>query len=520
MASDPSRSFVDPLPAHPNLESQRKRAKALLRDAWDGDADGWRRIEALHPAPPARDAIVLADAQLVIARGYGFESWAALKHKIESLTLTPLERFARALREKDAAQLRALLESHAEVRAAVNAPIGDFDSRPIVMVKDHLPLVDLLIAFGADINMKSAWWAGGFGILELCAPAQAAALIARGATVDIWAAAHLGSFDRLRELVERDPSLVHARGGDGKTALHYSRSVEMAQYLVDRGADLDARCVDHESTPAQYLVREAPDVTRFLLSRGAWFDVYMAIGLCDLDLLERALDTDPGALDHRTGQRAYAVAHDGKQASTPEQRAGRRGDIYRWVFGQNFSPVDVARVVGCQPALDRLLRGASPAQRLIAAVSLGDRAGAASIVAAHPHVIDGMPVEQKRLVADRAQANDAATVMLLIDLGFDPNVPGPEHAEAIRWGAFHGNADIVRACLPHNPPLNVPDAMFNGTPLGWCVYGSVHGWNARTGDYVTTARLLIEAGDRIDPTSLPSGRDDVDRVLREYLKPR
>ena len=70
---------------------------------------------------------------------------------------------------------------------------------------------------------------------------------------------------RLRELVDADPSLVHARGGDGKTPLHCARTVEIAQYLIDRGADLDARDVDHESTPAQYLVREAPDVARLLV---------------------------------------------------------------------------------------------------------------------------------------------------------------------------------------------------------------------------------------------------------------
>ena len=92
MASEPDRSvFVEPLPARPNLEMQQKRAKELLRAAWAGDADALIRIRALHPKPPAADALVLADAQLVVARGYGFESWAAMKRKIDSLTKTPVE---------------------------------------------------------------------------------------------------------------------------------------------------------------------------------------------------------------------------------------------------------------------------------------------------------------------------------------------------------------------------------------------------------------------------------------------
>ena len=53
------------------------------------------------------------------------------------------------------------------------------------------------------------------------------------------------------EAFARDPALVHARGGDGKTPLHYATSVAMARYLVERGAVVDARDVDHESTPAQ-----------------------------------------------------------------------------------------------------------------------------------------------------------------------------------------------------------------------------------------------------------------------------
>ncbi len=295
MASAPDRSdLVEPLPARPNLEMQHKRAKELLRAAAAGDAAALTRIRALHPKPPADEALTLADAQLTVARGYGFASWAAMKHKIESLTRTPVERFLIALHEGDATRVRELLETHAEVRAAVNAPISYFESRPIARAKKNLPLLDLLLEYGADLNLKSAWWAGGFGLLEYdCTPEEAAPLIERGAIVDIFAAAHLGMLPRVRELVDADPSLVHARGGDGKTPLHCARTPEIAAYLVERGAELDARDVDHESTPAQYLVREAPDVVRLLVDRGAWFDIFIAIGLGDPDLSSGVSATIP-----------------------------------------------------------------------------------------------------------------------------------------------------------------------------------------------------------------------------------
>ena len=259
--SDRLPSFVEPLPAHPNVEMQQKRARALLRAIHGGEAVALARLTALHPHPPAAGDATLADAQLVVARGYGFPSWAAMKRKIESLVKPPIEQFAAALRDGDIERVRALLAAHAEVRAAINSPIGPFGSRPAAMVKTNLPLLDVLLAHGADLNRKSDWWAGGFGLLEYdCTPEQAVPLIARGAVVDVWAAAHLGMHDRVRELLDADPSLVQARGGDGKTPLHCARTVDVARELVERGADLDTRDVDHESTPAQHLVREAPEV--------------------------------------------------------------------------------------------------------------------------------------------------------------------------------------------------------------------------------------------------------------------
>ena len=433
-------------------------------------------------------------------------------------TKTPVEWFRIALCDGDVARVRALLEQHAEVRAAVNEPIGHFDSRPVARAKKNLPLLDVLLAYGADLNLKSAWWAGGFGLLEYdCTPEEAAPLIERGAVVDVFAAAHLGMFDRLRALVDREPSLVHARGGDGKTPLHCARTSEIAQYLIDRGADVNARDVDHESRPAQYLVREAPEVTRLLVERGAWFDIFIAVGLRNAALVERCLREDPEALDRRTGQGKYAVAHNGKRAATPEEIGDRRGDIYRWVFDHNISAVEAAARLGYEDIVELLLDHASPAQRLLAACAKADRAAAEAVVVSHPTVVASLTRDERRLIADKAHANDTAAVALMLDLGFDARVTGPDNADALHWAAFHGNSDIVRLLLRHDPPLGVRDVSYGGTPLDWCLYGSVHGWRKDDGDFATTARLLLDAGERLDPASLPTGRDDVDAVLRAHL---
>jgi hypothetical protein len=519
MASDADRSrFVQPLPAHPNLQEQQTRAKDLLRAIWRGEASALERLRALHPGPPADDALTLADAQLVIARGHGFETWAAMKRKIETLTVTPVQQFVEALHAQDVARVRALLRVHAEVRAAVNAPVSYFDSRPVMRAAKNLPLLDLLLAHGADINLKSAWWAGGFGILESDVTLEEAApLIVRGAEVDVFAAAHLGMFDRLRQLVDRDPSLVHARGGDGKTALHDARTVEMASYLVAKGAHVDARCVDHESTPAQYLLRDAPDVVRYLVSLGARVDIFMAIALRDRTLVARCLADDPDALDHRIGEGMFRVRHNGKRPSTADEIGTGRGDIYRWVLGPYVSPVDVARRLGYSDIAEDLLAHASAEQRLLAACASADRPAAERLVASEPGILSRVTAQQQRLIADRAYWNDTAAVALMADLGFDTRATGHNDGDALHWAAFLGNVEMVRILLNHDPAIGVRDASYQGTPLDWCVHGSLFGEKKETGDFAGVLRLLIEAGEAIEPSMLPIGRDDVDQVLRAHL---
>jgi hypothetical protein len=71
-----------PLPPRPSLEYERKEAKALLRRLRAGNPDALARARAQRAAPyPTSPATArLADAQLIIAREYGFASWPRLVH--------------------------------------------------------------------------------------------------------------------------------------------------------------------------------------------------------------------------------------------------------------------------------------------------------------------------------------------------------------------------------------------------------------------------------------------------------
>jgi hypothetical protein len=47
----------------------------------------------------------------------------------------------------------------------------------------------------------------------------------------------------------------------------------------------------------------------------------------------------------------------------------------------------------------------------------------------------------------------------------------------------------------------------------------VEGWvKDQEGDYPATVQLLLDAGETVEPSILPTGRDDVDAVLRAHLR--
>src|SRR5260370_37918558 len=133
-----AKRFVCPLPSNPNLDKQRKLAKALARDYWSGKSEAVARVGALHPKPPAPENFVLSDAQLVIARGYGFAGWPHMKRKIESLTTSPAELFKAAVEAGDVDHVRQLLQSDPDLVAMINEPMFSFNSPAVHVARTNL----------------------------------------------------------------------------------------------------------------------------------------------------------------------------------------------------------------------------------------------------------------------------------------------------------------------------------------------------------------------------------------------
>ena len=175
-----SSPFSRSLPDHPDLAQQKRQAKELLKAFTAGEAEAGARVRAVLPD---KQRITLADAQLVLAREYGFASWAALKRHVDAQPAesNPIQEVQDAFHRGDAGAVRRLVRQHPTLRALINEPVLSFDSPAIVAFADDPAMVEVLLELGADPNRKSNWWAGGFHALHSATGEAAERLLAAGA---------------------------------------------------------------------------------------------------------------------------------------------------------------------------------------------------------------------------------------------------------------------------------------------------------------------------------------------------
>ncbi|NOT32840.1 MAG: ankyrin repeat domain-containing protein [Candidatus Eisenbacteria bacterium] len=476
------------LPERASLEFLTKQAKDFLRDAKAGDAIALDRLRAGGPEV-ASDPPKLADCQHALAREYGFASWPKLKAHVESLATTdPVESLAAAMKSGELTAVREVLARFPSLKSRLDGPMagGSFGATALITAVQRADreLVDLLLAGGADINQRSHWWAGGFHVLE-DDHGLADFLIARGATLDAKSAAQLGRLEDLRTIVTADPSAVHQRGGDGQTPLHVAPTVAVADFLLDRGAEIDARDVDHESTPAQYLVRSHTDVAKFLVARGAKTDILMSAALGDLARVRGFLEADPASIRTLVSDQYF-----------PRRNPHSGGCIYIWTLGQAKTAHAVAREFGHDAVYELLMQHTPDTLKLAVACELGDEATLAALLEARPDLPRTLGAEELRMLPIAAQQGNVQAVRRMLTAGWPPDTTAQHGATALHWAGFHGNAEVAREILKFRPALEAKEKDFGMTALGWTIYGSLHGWHAQSGDYAGVLELLLDAGAR------------------------
>ena len=439
------------------------------------------------------------------------------KPRDEAQSRSPAEELKAAVCASDAVQLRNVLQHHPELRAQIDAPLPDYGFGQHALFaavqRSDRATVGALLEAGADIQKRTDWWAGGFGVLDDCDAEMASFLIERGAVFDAHAAARLGMIEKLQEIVALDPGVVHARGGDGQTPLHFASTVEIAEFLLANGAQIDARDVDHESTPAQYMLRvehkrnyarDRQDVARYLVTKGCQTDILMAAALGDAELLRWHLDRDPGCIQMNVSDEWFPMR---------DRRAG--GTIYIWMLGKHRTAHTVARDFGHENVFQILMERTPAALKLAYACELGDEIVFKELLRRCPELAKDLSDEEQRKLPNAAQSNNTEAVRLMLEAGWAVNTLGEMGATALHWAAFNGNAQMARTILGFHPDLELKSRDYESSPLAWAVFGSGNGWHRETGDFVGTIEALRHAG-ALPP---PSAQDlEPSTAVLEVLK--
>ncbi len=496
---------ISQLPAVPNLEHLKNQARSLLSDMLsDANPAAAERFAAQNVVQPR-----LADALHVIAREYGFATWPALKLHVELGSEDPLTALVAAIKADDAQAVAKVLGRYPGLRGNIDEPLPNSGfQEPALLAavhKQNRAMVDALLDYGANVNERSRWWAGSFGALDFAEPELAEHLIARGATLDIHSAARLGKADVVRELLAADPARVHTRGGDGQLPLHFSATIEIAHMLLEAGAELEAKDIDHESTALQHMASSKPerhDVARFLIAQGARADILAASALGELALVESLLNDDPEKIRMSVTERSF-----------PKQNPRSGGTIYMFGFGPTATPHMLARRYGHAEVLALLMQRSAPSQRLAQAAEFGDEALVQELLARHPEVIEKLnPLAAWRLLGPSVRNNTRA-VELMLKYGWPADVVMDNGQSALHFAAWNGNAAMVEDLLAHGADATLVEKEHNGSPLGWALWGSLYGPCKDTGDFGGVVRALQAAGAVKPGVEGLQGSEDAMRAL-------
>jgi hypothetical protein len=244
------------LPARPSLDSLRKQAKKLARDAAAGSHDAIARVHSQLP----RRALPLSnrDAQLVIAREYGFPGWLELTAEVQKRLGRALDSAAAqakvAIYNQDHERLRSLLAEYpalvswrdetGETLASSITPYAlDCSDPERERIYTRPVAAEILIDAGLTVE-RSTWEyliaTGASGMLHLLARKQVLPL-----TLPVLAA--LGNDDAVRARLEESAERVDADGPSderkviGRALMNACRfrHSDIASRLLERSVALD-----------------------------------------------------------------------------------------------------------------------------------------------------------------------------------------------------------------------------------------------------------------------------------------
>jgi ankyrin repeat protein len=536
-----------PLPAHPSLEQYKKQAKELLKAYRSADVETIRRVKRSHPrfeklAEPGFDIskFALADAQLVIAREHGFESWPKFTKRIEVINSEAAARANPVAAFIEAAIWHGTLEA-AEAILEAHPEIEKSNIHVAAILGDDAAVWRFIAVDPRNVSRKDAPYDGDALVylclskyLRLDKTRSEAFMRAATALLDGGADPNTGFWSK-DEHREFETALYGAAG-----VAHHA---DLTRLLLERGSDPnDGETPYH--TPESYdnaalkvLVESgklnADNLTAMLLRKADWHDYDGMKYLLEHGAEPNRMTIWGYTALHQTLRRDNHLRNiellldhgaDPSIKTTAEVRAiftpdfGGKGQRSGFVIAAHRGRADVLA------ALERRAFALefSGVDRLIAACARGDAAAVNAIAAGERQFVKELVAEGGRLLAEFAGNNSVDGVRRLLELGVtvdalyegDPYFDIAKDSTALHVAAWKAWPKTVKLLIERGANVNAHDAK-GRTPLVLAVKACVDSYwtNRRSPESV---EALLKAGASIGGVEYPSGYDEVDELLKAY----
>ena len=352
-----NRSFpTRVLREHPDLDQLKRQAKELLQAFIAGDEKTVAEVNShYHGADPQEFA--LHDAQLVLARAYGFDSWPKLKAYVEGITL---KRLVDAVRADDIGQVQALLKLRPEL---AHMSMDNLQVLHHAVLNRSARMARILMQHGAHARdgvyphrdatspLTIAAERGYDEIVAIIGEEEqrrrdsTSGLVRTPAPEEFFRAIGTADHERALSLLRANPDLLRSRSGEGWIALHIaSRALNerAVSWLLHEGSDVMARGW-HDLTPLDLAAHFSDDkqteaftkVTASLLRRGAAMTPWAAVALGDVDWIRarHAEGVLVNSIEDTGGMLRIAVSHG-------------RTEILQLLLDFGFDPDERKRFIG------------------------------------------------------------------------------------------------------------------------------------------------------------------------------